>query len=64
MEAHYPPPRWLYWFEQRLDTRTQDFKEYAVSLLLFNTVMFVRGFLVLAYSPGLLSRWLEPGQES
>jgi K+-transporting ATPase ATPase A chain len=44
-------PRWLQWFEHRLDTGPQNWKQYVVSLLLFNTVMFVFGFIVLALQP-------------
>jgi K+-transporting ATPase ATPase A chain len=53
MDGRYHPPRWLRWFEQRLDTGRQSWKQYAVSLLLFNTVMFVFGYLVLALQPDL-----------
>jgi K+-transporting ATPase ATPase A chain len=48
MDGRYHAPRWLRWFEQRLDTGPQNWKRYAVSMLLFNTVMFVFGFAVLA----------------
>ena len=50
-----PLPRagWLRWIEQRLDTGPQNWKQYAVALLLFNTVMFVFGFVVLALQPYL-----------
>src|SRR5262249_14492629 len=48
MDGRYRAPRWLRWIEERLDTGPQNWKRYAVSLLLFNTVMFLFGFLVLA----------------
>jgi K+-transporting ATPase ATPase A chain len=48
MDGRYRAPRWLRWFEQRLDSGPQSWKQYAVALLLFNTVMFVFGFAVLA----------------
>jgi K+-transporting ATPase ATPase A chain len=48
MDGRYRAPRWLRWLEGRLDTGTQNWKQYAISLLLFNTVMFVAGFAVLA----------------
>jgi K+-transporting ATPase ATPase A chain len=48
MDGRYRAPRWLRWLEGRLDTGPQTWKQYAVSLLLFNTVMFVFGFVVLA----------------
>jgi K+-transporting ATPase ATPase A chain len=39
--------------EQRFDTGPQTWKQYTVSLLLFNTLMFVVGFLALAFQPWL-----------
>jgi len=39
------------WCEQRLNTGAQNWKQYAGSLLLFNTVLFVFGFIVLALQP-------------
>src|SRR5690349_19306641 len=47
MDGRYKAPRWLRWFEDRLDTGPQDWKQYTVALLLFNTLMFVFGFAVL-----------------
>jgi K+-transporting ATPase ATPase A chain len=52
-DGRYHAPRWLRWFEGRLNTGPQSWKQYALSLLLFNTVMFVFGFLVLAMQPDL-----------
>src|SRR5262249_27948110 len=48
IDGRYHAPRWLRWFEQRLDTGPQNWKQYAVALLLFNLVMFVVGFVLLA----------------
>jgi K+-transporting ATPase ATPase A chain len=42
-DGRYRPPRWLRWLEQRVDTGPQDWKQYTVYLLLFNTVMFIFG---------------------
>jgi K+-transporting ATPase ATPase A chain len=39
--------------ERRLDTGPQNWKQYAVALLTFNTVMFAFGFVVLALQPVL-----------
>jgi K+-transporting ATPase ATPase A chain len=36
MEGLYKAPRSLAWFERRLDTGPQDWKQYAVALLVFN----------------------------
>jgi K+-transporting ATPase ATPase A chain len=51
MDGRYNAPRWLRWLESRLDTGPQNWKQYAVALLLFNTVMFVFGYLVLTLQP-------------
>jgi K+-transporting ATPase ATPase A chain len=50
-DGRYHPPRWLRWLERRLDTGPQSWKQYVVSLLLFNTVMFVVTFVLLALQP-------------
>jgi K+-transporting ATPase ATPase A chain len=52
-DGRYHAPKWLRWFEDRLSTGAQTWKQYALSLLLFNTVIFVFGFLVLAMQPEL-----------
>src|SRR5712692_3753831 len=51
MDGRYRPPRWLAWFETRLNTGPQNWKKYAVALLLFNTIMFVAAFVLLALQP-------------
>jgi len=51
MEGRYTAPRLLRWFEQRLDTGPQAWKQYTISLLVFNTALFVFGFLLLALQP-------------
>jgi K+-transporting ATPase ATPase A chain len=53
MDGHYRAPRVLHWFEERLNTGPQNWKHYAIALMLFNTVMFVFGFIVLALQPYL-----------
>jgi K+-transporting ATPase ATPase A chain len=53
MDGRYRAPGWLRWFEGRLDTGSQTWKQYAVALLLFNTALFVVGFTVLALQPAL-----------
>jgi K+-transporting ATPase ATPase A chain len=53
VDGRYQAPRWLAWIEQRLDTGPQSWKQYAIALLLFNTVMFVFGFVVLSLQPKL-----------
>ena len=51
MDGEYYPPRLLRWFEARLDSGPQDWKQYATALLVFNAVLFVYGFIVLALQP-------------
>ena len=51
MDGKYRPWRIFGWFEKRLDSGPQNWKQYVGALLLFNTVMFVFGFLVLALQP-------------
>jgi K+-transporting ATPase ATPase A chain len=51
MDGHYRAPRWLGWFEHWLDTGPQNWKQYALALMLFNLVMFLFGFLVLSLQP-------------
>ncbi len=53
MEGKYQPLPVLGWVEQRLDSGQQNWKQYIASLLIFNTVLFVFGFLVLAFQPWL-----------
>jgi K+-transporting ATPase ATPase A chain len=60
LDGRYRAPAWLLWLERRVDTGPQDWKQYTVSLLLFNTVMFVFGFVVLSLQPVLPVRPLDP----
>jgi len=53
LDGKFKAPRFLNWIESRLDTGTQDWKRYALSLLLFNVAMFVFGFIVLSLQPAL-----------
>ncbi len=51
MEGRYRAPRWLAWFEARLDTGEQDWKQYTVSMLVFSVVLFTFGYVVLCLQP-------------
>ena len=51
MDSKYTPPRFLGWFENRLDSGPQTWKQYAAALLIFNAVLFIYGFIVLAVQP-------------
>ncbi|MFO0964893.1 MAG: potassium-transporting ATPase subunit KdpA [Gemmataceae bacterium] len=48
LDGKYRLPRWLAWIEGRLDTGPQNWKQYTVALLFFNTVMFLVAFAFLA----------------
>ena len=47
MDGKYHAPRVFRWFEKRLDTGPQNWKQYTASILIFNTVLFVFGYIVL-----------------
>ncbi len=51
MNGKYHAPAILRWFEHRVDSGPQNWKQYAASLLGFNTVLFVFGFVVLSLQP-------------
>jgi len=51
MNGKYRPLPVLGWFEKRLDSGPQNWKQYTASLLIFNTFLFVFGYLVLALQP-------------
>jgi K+-transporting ATPase ATPase A chain len=47
MNGKYRAPKILQWFEAKLNSGAQNWKQYAVSLLVFNIVLFIYGFVVL-----------------
>jgi K+-transporting ATPase ATPase A chain len=51
MDGKYKPPRIFGWFEKKLDSGAQNWKQYTVALLVFNTVLFVYGYIVLSIQP-------------
>jgi potassium-transporting ATPase potassium-binding subunit len=53
MDGRYRAPRWLAWIERRFNTGPQGWKQYTVSLLLFNTLLFIFGYVILALQPVL-----------
>ena len=53
MDGRYRPRAVLGWLETRLNSGPQSWKQYAASLLVFNTVLFAFGFVVLALQPVL-----------
>jgi K+-transporting ATPase ATPase A chain len=57
-------PRLLRWFESRLDTGPQNWKQYTASLLIFNTVLFVFSYAVLFVQPWMPLNQLGRGMLS
>ncbi len=51
MDGKYKPLPVMGWFETRLDSGAQTWKQYMASLLIFNTLLFVFSYLVLALQP-------------
>jgi len=51
MEGQYRPLPGFGWIERQLDSGPQDWKQYTAALLIFNTVLFVWGYVVLAVQP-------------
>jgi len=51
MDGKYRPLPVFRWFEKRLDSGPQNWKQYVASLLMFNVVLFVFGYLVLTLQP-------------
>src|ERR1700722_3290858 len=51
LDGPAPGTRLLAWFETRVNTGPQKAREYLFSLLLFNTVLFVAGFIGLSSQP-------------
>ncbi len=51
MDGKYRPLPILGWFEKHLDSGPQNWKQYTGSLLFFNMLLFVFGYLVLMLQP-------------
>jgi K+-transporting ATPase ATPase A chain len=51
MDGKYKAPQVLAGFEERLDSGPQNWKQYTIALLAFNTVLFVYGYIVLSVQP-------------
>jgi K+-transporting ATPase ATPase A chain len=64
MDGKYRASRFLRWFEDRLNSGPQSWKQYTVSLLTFNTVLFVFGFAILSLQPWLPLNPLQRGMLS
>lgn len=53
MDGHYQPWPLFAWFEKKLNSGPQNWKQYIGALLTFNTLLYVFGFVVLALQPWL-----------
>jgi potassium-transporting ATPase potassium-binding subunit len=51
MDGRYRAPRFLALFEARLNSGPQDWKQYAVAMLIFTVVLFTFGYIVLCLQP-------------
>jgi K+-transporting ATPase ATPase A chain len=51
MDGKYRPTGVFHWFEKRLDSGPQDWKEYTAALIVFNAALFIFGFAVLSLQP-------------
>ena len=51
MDGKYAPRPWMSWFERKLDTGPQSWKQYVYAMLISNGVIFLFGFFVLATQP-------------
>jgi potassium-transporting ATPase potassium-binding subunit len=51
MEGKYRPSPFFHWVEKRLDTGPMNWKQYTGALLIFNSVLFVWGFVILSLQP-------------
>jgi len=51
MDGGYKPLPVMNWFEKCIDGGPQDWKRYIISLLVFNTTLFIFGYLILSLQP-------------
>ena len=51
MNGKYHAPKVLRWFEERLNSGPQSWIRYTLSMLIFNTVLFLFGFAILSLQP-------------
>ena len=51
MDGKYHPPRVLRWFEARVNSGPQNWKQYAIAMLVFSTLLFLYGMTVLSVQP-------------
>jgi potassium-transporting ATPase potassium-binding subunit len=61
MDGKYRPLPLFRWFEARLDTGPMNWKQYTAALLIFNTVLFIWGVVVLSLQPVMPMNGLHRG---
>jgi potassium-transporting ATPase potassium-binding subunit len=61
MNGEYHAQPWLAWFERRLDTGNQNWKQYTIALLVFNTALFIYSYVVMAVQPWMPLNGLHRG---
>ena len=61
MNGEYKAPGFLKWFEDRLDTGNQNWKQYTVALLVFNALLFTYSYVVMAIQPWMPLNELHRG---
>src|SRR3984885_5329225 len=61
MDGKYRAPKFLRWFESKVDSEPQTWIQYTLSLLIFNITLFVFGFVVLAIQPFMPFNGLHHG---
>ncbi len=55
LDGRYRAPAWLAWLEGRFNTGEQNWKQYAIAMLVFNVAAFVIGFACSPRSNGCRS---------
>ena len=61
MEGKYRPWAGFRWVEKRLDAGPMNWKQYTAALLIFNTALFLWGFIVLSLQPVMPLNDLKKG---
>ena len=51
MNGKYRVPAFLKWFESKVNSGPQSWVQYTLSMLIFNTVLFVFGYAILCLQP-------------
>jgi K+-transporting ATPase ATPase A chain len=51
MNGKYKPLSGFEWFEKRLNSGPQNWKQYVGSMIIFNSALFIFGFIVLSLQP-------------